>query len=84
MIRRFRKQSVLKNSRTWATKKIKGNFTVVNNFSKHRVYFPVANEDMIHSQHYALNSHTDAHQGKKKNLNFYLSQSGAGLSTNQQ
>lgn len=53
MIPQFRKQSGLK-TRTWATKKIKGNFNVVNNFSKHHVYFPVANKDMIHSQENAL------------------------------
>lgn len=40
------------------------------------MYFPVANEDMIHSQHYALNSYTDAHQ-EKKHLNLYFSQLGA-------
>lgn len=44
------------------------------------MYFPVANEDMIHSQHYELNSYTDAHQ-EKNHLNLYFSQSGAGLRT---
>lgn len=58
----FLKLYSVQKTMSWKTqelgllKKIKGNFTVVDNISKDHVYFPVANEDMIHSWRYVLNS----------------------------
>lgn len=55
----FLKLYSVQKTLSWKTlelKKTKGNFAVVDNISKDHVYFPVANEDMIYSWRYVLNS----------------------------